>query len=353
MPVRQLAASAALTAGLAIALAGCSVLVKTAVDLVYDHADLPDENTVRDLPYRSDGDPKHRFNLFLPLADSARSGAPTVVFVHGGGWTEGDKDLVYGGEDVYNNIGRFFAGRGIGAATVSYRLMPGVSWREQVADVAAAVAAIQDTVAARGGDADALVLMGHSAGAHLSARVAVDAEARAAAGAGPVCGAMPVSGAALDLRDRETYALRDNFDYYSARFSDDGVARATPPPTPLAWQTEASVVPFVDASAPPFLILYAGGETEALQRQSRLLASALRAADVPTEVVVVPGRSHERIVPTLSRDDQTAGPAMLRFVRQLDCGGGGARASSWRGPASPTDRATTTGRRWSRTTAAG
>ena len=321
MPVRQLALFSLLAAGLSVALAGCGVILKTAVDIVYEYADLPDENTVRDLPYRSDGDPKHRFNLFLPLADSARAGTPTVVFVHGGGWTEGDKDLVYGGEDLYNNIGRFFASRGIGAATVSYRLMPGVGWRDQVADVAAAVAAIQDTVAARGGDAGGLVLMGHSAGAHLTARVAVDARAREAADARPVCGAIPVSGAALDLRDRETYAMRDNFDYYSARFSADGVALDTPPAEPFAWQTEASVVPFVDASAPPFLILYAGGETDALQRQSGLLAATLRAADVPTEVVVVPGKSHERIVPTLSRDDQTAGPAMLRFVRQLDCGG--------------------------------
>ena len=322
MPVRQLVVPVLAALGLAIALAGCGVVVKTAVDLVYDHADLPDENTVRDRPYLSDGDPKHRFNLFLPLADSVRSGtdaSPTVVFVHGGGWTEGDRDLVYGGEDLYNNIGRFFASRGIGAATVSYRLMPGASWRDQVADVAAAVAAIQDTVAARGGDPDGLVLMGHSAGAQLTARVAVDAEVRRAAGAGPVCGAIPVSGAALDLRDRETYAMRDNFDYYSARFSEDGVARETPPAEPLGWQTEASVVPFVGADAPPFLILYAGGETDALQRQSELLATALRDADVPTEVVVVPGKSHERIVPTLSRDDQTAGPAMLRFVRQLDC----------------------------------
>ena len=307
---------------LAVALAGCSVVIKTAVDLVVDHADLPEANVERALSYLPDGDPKHRFNLFLPLADSVRESPwPTVVFVHGGGWREGDRDLVYGGADVYNNIGRFFASRGIGGATVSYRLMPGTDWRGQVADVAAAVAAIRDTVAARGGDPDGIVLMGHSAGAYLATFVALDEAALETAGAprGAVCGAIPVSGAALDLTDRETYAMRDNFDYYSARFSDDGRALAEPPATPFDWQVEASPIQHVRPDAPPFLILYAGGETNALQRQSALLDAALREAGARSEVVVVPGRSHERIVPTLSRDDQTAGPAMLRFVRGLGC----------------------------------
>lgn len=305
-------------------LGGCSVVVKTAVDIVYDYAPLPEANVHRDLPYLSDGDPKHRFNLFLPLADSVRQPAwPTVVFVHGGGWRYGDKDLVYGGEDIYNNIGRFFASRGIGSATVSYRLMPTTDWRGQVADVAAAIAAIRDTVAAHGGNPDGLVLMGHSAGAHLIAMVALDARALATAGAptSTVCGAIPVSGAALDLTDRATYALRDNFDYYSERFSEDGIARAEPPETPFAWQEAASPARYVRPDAPPFLILYAGGETRALQRQSQLLDAALREAGAQSEIVVVPGKSHDRIVPTLSRDDQTAGPAMLRFVRQLECGG--------------------------------
>lgn len=306
-----------------VVLGGCSVVIKTAVDIVYEYADLPDANVLPDVPYLSDGDPKHRFNLFLPVADSVRQPEwPTVVFVHGGGWTSGDKDLEYGNEDIYNNIGRFFAARGIGGATVSYRLMPDTDWRGQIADVAAAVAAIRDTVSARGGDPDGVVLMGHSAGAYLISAVALDTRALTAAGApsSTVCGAMPVSGAALDLTDRETYAMRDNFDYYSARFSDDGVALDMPPANPFQWQVEASPVRYVHPEAPPFLILYAGGETDALQRQSQILDSALRAEGIPSEVVVVPGRSHERIIPTLSRNDQVAGPAMLRFVRQLDCG---------------------------------
>ena len=73
---------------------------------------------------------------------------------------------------------------------------------------------------------------------------------------------------------------------------------------------------FITEDAPPFLILFAGGESAALRRQSWLLNAQFQQAGVESEVVVVPGLSHERIVPALSRDDQTAGLALLRFIRR-------------------------------------
>src|SRR5690606_35188130 len=77
-------------------------------------------------------DEKTRLDLFFP----AGSGWPVMVFVHGGGWSSGDKDLRVGGRDVYRNIGRFYAARGIGVAVINYRLLPGVHWRTQLRDVA-------------------------------------------------------------------------------------------------------------------------------------------------------------------------------------------------------------------------
>jgi acetyl esterase/lipase len=79
----------------------------------------------------------------------------------------------------------------------------------------------------------------------------------------------------------------------------------------------------VTAATPPFLVIYSGGESKALARQSELLAERLRKSDVPVHAVVVPGGSHERILLAplaLSRDDQTASPAILQFVKGLKCG---------------------------------
>ncbi len=303
---------------LTFAASGCALVYRLGVGIYYDEVDLPDAQVIEDVPYAGDGLAKHRLNLFLPTPDSVRTeggadGWPTVVFVHGGGWTEGDKDFEFGGADIYNNIGRYFASRGIGAATVSYRLLPGVRWPAQIDDVAQSVAWLHEHIADYGGDPDGLFLMGHSAGAQLAVRVALDPEPLQQLGLSTefVCGVIAVSGAGYDLEDEETYALSNDPGYYARRFDPAG---ADP-----NWQREASPIRFVDADAPPFILFYAGGESQALQRQSRLLDEALSGAGAESEVVVVPGQSHERIVLTLSRDDKTAGPAMLRFVRTTTC----------------------------------
>ncbi|MEM1056830.1 MAG: alpha/beta hydrolase [Bacteroidota bacterium] len=314
---------------LLLVLPGCTLIYRTALAFVYTPQDLPRENVREAIPYvPGSDDPKHRFNLFLPLTDSLRETAsngrrwPTVVFVHGGGWTSGDRDLTFGGEDLYGNIGRFFASRGIGAATVSYRLQPAATWQEQVHDVARAVEAVRQRITVEGGNPEALVLMGHSAGGHLASRVAVDEAAQERVGLpeASICGVMPISGAAFDLTDRLSFEIAENYDYYGQRFGPPGAYPELPPEGEAApWQAAASIVPFLNADEPPFLVVYAEGDYPALIRQAEVLLDALDAEGIASEEVIVPGSSHERIIAALSRDDYVAGPAMLRFVRGLEC----------------------------------
>jgi acetyl esterase/lipase len=307
-------------------LAGCQPTLWVGMRFLYDEVELPEEQILKDLPYRTGPDAdsqRHRLDLFLPdaatLADSAKAdsvgGWPTVVFVHGGGWTEGDKDLRIGYEDVYGNIGRFLAARGIGAAVVNYRLLDlgsssdssSSAWPDQIADVAAATAFVHQRIAEYGGDPDQLFLMGHSAGAQLAARVALDPQPLARRGLSTelVAGLISVSGAGLDLTDERTYELSDTPGYYGRRFD-----------TRPDWQEAASPASFIDAGDPPVLVLFAEGESASLKRQSRVFDETLTRAGVPSRVVTVPGQSHERMVLTLSRDDRTAGPAMLAFIRR-------------------------------------
>ena len=49
------------------------------------------------------------------------------MFVHGGNWDSGDKNYRPGGADVYANIDRFDAARGLGVAGDNYRLQPAVT----------------------------------------------------------------------------------------------------------------------------------------------------------------------------------------------------------------------------------
>jgi len=299
---------------LCMALSGCGFVETIAIPFLYKKAELPESQVVRDLEYWDGADrdaKKHRLDLFLPTG----TGWPVLVFVHGGGWTEGDKTLRVGGADVYGNIGRFFAARGVGTAIINYRLLPHVTWRDQVQDVARAVAWVHAHIKKYSGDPDHLFLAGHSAGAQLAARVALDSAPLEKLSRSPaiVCGVMVVSGAGLDMTDSTTYELGADPVYYERRFRDkistDG-----------QWQREASPASFADPSDPPFLILYAGGESEALQRQSRLLKEVLMRAGVATEVVIVSGEDHSRMVLTLSHPEKTAAPAMLGFISSVKCG---------------------------------
>ena len=100
-----------------------------------------------------------------------------------------------------------------------------------------------------------------------------------------------------------------------------------------SWWREASVLPFLDAGDPPFLVIYATGEAPGLRRQSSLFYEALRTAGVTSRLVTVKGSSHERMILELSRGDKTAGPAVLSFLNDTPCPrdarpAGGARVQS-------------------------
>ncbi len=296
---------------------GCrSAFYWVVMPFVYREASLPEEQIVRDLLYRSDpgaDTEKHRLDLFVPEAAGNPHPRPwpVLVFVHGGGWTSGDKGLRTGGADVYANIGRYFAARGVGVAVISYRLQPAFDWRDQVEDVARAVAWVHAHVAEYGGEPDAIFVSGHSAGAQLAARVALDRELAGRFGAPAVCGLISVSGAGFDLADAKTYELGASRAYYEQRFRVNGAD--------ANWQHEASSLRFADAKAPPTLIVYADGDWPSLHRQAELLDAALRDAGAARRTLIVSDEDHYSIILALSRDDKQAAPAMLEFIRDTDC----------------------------------
>lgn len=100
------------------------------------------------------GDDRQRLDLFLPEGQAKG----LLVFVHGGYW------LAFGREH-WSHLAAGALGRGWACAIPSYRLAPAVRIRDMTADVAAAVAHVA------GLDTGPVVVTGHSAGGHLSARM--------------------------------------------------------------------------------------------------------------------------------------------------------------------------------------
>lgn len=99
---------------------------------------------------------------------AAVEAAPVVVFFYGGAWSSGNRRL-------YRYIGKALARRGYVAIVPDYRIYPEVCYPEFIEDGARAVRWVKDNIARFGGDPERVFLMGHSAGAHIAAMLAMDA----------------------------------------------------------------------------------------------------------------------------------------------------------------------------------
>lgn len=121
----------------------------------------------REIDIRYGTDPRQRLDLYLPK-DTAN--APVAVFIYGGSWQRGAKE-------TYLFAAAALARRGIVVVVPNYTLYPDAGFPRFLEDAAAATAWTADWARrnAGGTSADRLVLMGHSAGAHIAAMLAYDA----------------------------------------------------------------------------------------------------------------------------------------------------------------------------------
>jgi acetyl esterase/lipase len=284
-------------------LPACGVIERAGVGLMADRAKLPAAQIQRNIPYEPDAGFERSLDLYLPKEQNA----PVLIFVHGGGWNTGDKDLRAGNLDVYGNIGRFYATQGIVTAVINYRLQPKAKWREQAEDVAYSVAWVREHIAQHGGDPGRIFIMGHSAGAQLAAHVALNQGLQTAAGipGGTIKGLISASGAGLDLLDEQTYKTEDP-NYYEKRFG--------PRSNRVEWAS-ASPITSADENDPPTLVMYASGESKGLQRQAQKFAETLQGIGVKTRLLKISGESHSRMVLVLSHPKKAAVPAILQFIR--------------------------------------
>ncbi len=92
---------------------------------------------------------------------------PTIVYVHGGGWTVGDIDTHLG------HARRICTQVDAVVVAVAYRRAPEERFPAAFEDAVAATEWAAQNIAELGGDADALVVAGDSAGGQLAASVAI------------------------------------------------------------------------------------------------------------------------------------------------------------------------------------
>lgn len=234
-----------------------------------------------------------------------RKQAPLVVFVHGGGWKRGDKQMMDRSEKLSH-----WRSLGYAVASVNYRLVPANSVEQQGADVATAVAALKARSATLGIDGTRIALVGHSAGAHLVALVGTDPQYLRAAGLGfdDIAGIIPLDGAAYDVAAQMQEGPRIMRDTYKQAFGTDPARQAALSPTVQAGAPNAA----------QFLILHV--ERDDGQRQAEALAAALDRAGSTAAVEGFDGtglRGHAAINRDLGDPDYPATAVVDAFLARI------------------------------------
>lgn len=103
-----------------------------------------------------------RQKLDIYKAESPRANSPVLVFIHGGSWTDGSKD-------IYKFLAEGFTSEGFDVVVPNYRLYPDAVYPRMIEDSAKAVAYAKEQYPER-----PLVVMGHSAGGYNALMLGLD-----------------------------------------------------------------------------------------------------------------------------------------------------------------------------------
>ncbi|GAB3874997.1 hypothetical protein GCM10028824_29190 [Hymenobacter segetis] len=242
---------------------------------------------------------RHILDVYSPkkVAPNGK-GYPVVLFIHGGSWTSGNKN-------IYTFIGRRLAKQGVVAVVINYRLAPSVHVPEQAADCARALAWTVQNIKQYGGDPARVFVMGHSAGGGLAALLATDDALLAANGLpqNPVRGAIMDDPAGLDMYSYLKEMKYEGDAQYLVPFGKD----------PAGWKQESAIYK-IKPSLPPF-IFYIGGETyPSISGSSGRFRDRLKATGQPAPYTIIPGRHHIPMVLQLYWQHNIIYQGLLKLV---------------------------------------
>jgi acetyl esterase/lipase len=246
-------------------------------------------------------------DVYQPTAQQAGCGdRPLVVWIHGGGWTGGDKT-----EYMPDKV-RLFTDAGDVFASINYRLTdktavpPAPRWPVHDQDAADAIAWLVAHAGALGVDPTRIAVIGHSAGGGITSAVATDARYLGASSLPltTIRCAGSLDGEGYDITAGATTADPAVQQGYRNAFGTD----------PAAWQAASPIVHVAPGKGIPSFFVAARGDAWRLGQHQAFIA-ALRAAAVPTTVLDASSLQHADLSVDLGAPDDTVlTPAVMSFL---------------------------------------
>ena len=131
-----------------------------------------DGTRINDIVYDDSREDENKFDLFIPKSAKKGTAPGVLLFIHGGGWSDGEKsDMAY--------LCKRFARQGFITASLDYRLFPSnvsymlgtrtdLTMDDLMDDVNNCIAKMKEVIEENGYKAEKLGLCGYSAGGHMS-----------------------------------------------------------------------------------------------------------------------------------------------------------------------------------------
>jgi acetyl esterase/lipase len=224
-----------------------------------------------------------KMDVYLPKGGAGD--APLAVFIHGGGWSQGDKRAVASTSDIPSLLDAGFT-----VASLGYRLAPERKFPAMIEDVKCAIRSLRASATTYGVDPGRIGVWGMSAGAHLSLMIAL-ADESAGFDVGEHLEQSSRVDAVVDMSGPTDLTVDFSSAFRALRepvFEGFDLAKASP-------------ISYVTGDDPPVLILQ--GEFDYVvppgSGQAQTLRDKLAAEGVPVQLVLVKGGSH-----TLDAPDQ-------------------------------------------------
>ena len=233
-----------------------------------------------DIAYLPGTNERQRLDVYRPA--KARDDAqpqPVVVFFYGGAWQEGSRS-------DYLFVADALTQRGYVVVVPDYRVYPQVKYPDFVNDGAAAVAWTRANISRYGGDPSRLFLMGHSAGAHIAALLALDPTYLDAQGLprSTVKGLIGLAGA-----------------YDFLPLTEPNVITLFASEPKLALTQPIHYAPGLSRASLPVLLLHGAADKRVYPKNSVNLARELRAAGATVELELLPDMGHVDIIAKFTR----------------------------------------------------
>jgi len=216
--------------------------------------------------------------LLLDVSEPEGEGPfPVAIYVHGGGWTGGDKANP---DDA--PILKLLTRAGFTWFSINYRLAPEHPWPACLNDVQTAIRWVKANAKTYKGDPSRIVLAGYSAGGQLATFSATVVDE--SVGVQAVVGFAPATDFVEELPRRGNILGR----------AQRGLLNRPQDLTPetLGMLKALSPINYIRPGLPPYLLVQGDADQSVPYEQSLAFQSKLQANDVRCDLITLPGAPH-------------------------------------------------------------